>query len=162
MRVPTWIYVLTLVGLIIGNMKVYQTIFTPPVLKVNVFTVGRGTATLVQNPNRKTVLVDTGPDASILRALGLALPIWQRDIDAVILTSTKKNFAGGLPNVMSRYHVAHTYSDGTHFTLDSATSIDISSPGSFTISYGTSVFTVSSSTPAGVYVSDGKTVTQLD
>ena len=62
----------------------------------------------------KTILVDTGPDAGILRALGLALPMWQRSIDAVILTGTKTSFVGGLPEVQDRYRVSKNYAYWQH------------------------------------------------
>lgn len=157
MRVPTWIYVLVFIGLLIANVKVYQTIFAEPVLTVSVLEAGKSNAVLIKSPGGKTVLIDTGSDASILRALGSALPMWQRKIDAVILTSPKKTFAGGLPDVMNRYHVTRTFSTGTSFSLD-AVSINILAPATLTISYGSTSFKISSSTPAGVYISDGVSI----
>lgn len=159
MRVPTWIYFLIFIGLLIGNVKVYQTIFAEPVLKVAILEAGKSNAVLVKSPNGKTALIDTGSDASILRALGITLPMWQRKIDAVILTSTKKTFAGGLPDVMSRYHVTQTFSADTSFSLGSV-SIKILAPATLTISYGSTVFNISSSTPSGIYTSNGEIVTK--
>lgn len=159
MHIPTWIYFFVFVGLLIGNVKVYQTIFAEPVLTVSVLEAGKTNAVLIKSPGGKTILIDTGSDASILRALGSALPMWQRRIDAVILTSTKKTFSGGLPDVQNRYHVTRTFSTGTSFSLDSI-SITILAPATLTISYGSSVLNISSSTPVGVYTSDGQTVTK--
>ncbi len=165
MRVPTWMYVLVCIGLLIGNVKVYQAVFAEPVLTVTVLPVGPAAkpsnAILVRSPNGKTVLIDTGPDASILRALGSALPMWQRHIDTVILTSTKKAFVGGLPDIVSRYKVSNqiTVTESQRLAFDNA-SIDIFPPDTLILSYGVTSFKISSSTPAGIYISDGKTVTQ--
>jgi len=166
MRVPTWLYFLVFTGLLIGNVKVYQTLFAKPVLTVSVLKVGKAesgnSATLVRTPSGKILLIDVGPDASIVRALGLALPPWQRRIDLVILTSTKSAFAGGLPALESRYHVSKridigdsTAPYGSRLTPDSDIFINIIAPSTFTVSYGSTIFSISSSTSKGVYTSDG-------
>lgn len=170
MRIPTWIYLLICIGLLIGNVKVYQAIFAPQVLTVTVLQVGPvakpSNAILVRSPNGKTILIDTGPDASILRALGSSLPMWQRHIDTVILTSTKKAFVGGLPDVQSRYRVSRVIRVGDDISYDTPLLFEnfraiVTSPGIFSLSYGVSVFKISSSTPSGTYISDGKTITQI-
>ena len=159
-------YIVLFIVLLVGNILVYQAIFAPNILKVTVLDVGKGSAALVQIPNNKTFLIDAGPDASILRALGATLPMWQRKIGAVILTGTKSALVGGLPALESRYHIGNridigseTIPYGASLMFDNSR-IKIISPGTFTISYGTSVFNISSSTPAGVYISDGQTVTK--
>ncbi len=164
---PVSFYLLLFFGLVIGNIAIYRTIFAPRVLQMAVLEVGKGDATLVRTPNGKTILIDTGPDASILRALGAALPMWQRRIDAVILTGTKKASAGGLPEVESRYRVSTiTRVGGSDFPYGSSLSLDgslikIIAPATLSISYGSSVFNISSSTPPGVYISDGLAMKQL-
>src|SRR3989344_7589612 len=86
-ELPRSFYIVFFFIFIAGNISVYQAILAPPVLEVAVLEVGKGNAVLVHTSHDKIILIDTGPDASILRALGSALPMWQRDIDAVILTS---------------------------------------------------------------------------
>ena len=116
----------------------------------------------MHTPDGKTILVDTGPDAGILRALGLALPMWQRSIDAVILTGTKTSFVGGLPEVQDRYRVSKimrigntTTPYGTSLLFDNAR-IKIIAPATLSIFYGATTFNISSSTPAGIYISNGQ------
>ncbi len=142
-KLPTSFWTLLLVGLIFANVSVYKTIFAPRVLTVTVLGVGKGNATLLQTPTRKTILIDTGPDASILRALGGTLPMWRRDIDAVILTSSAAGSAGGLPSVQSRYHVSQIIRIGgadtpygSTFELESSR-IQIFAPSLFTLNYET-------------------------
>ncbi len=90
--------------------------------------------------------------------------MWQRNIDAVILTGTKTSFVGGLPEVESRYRVGARmhFGDavvpyGTSLTFDGFR-IEIISPGTLIVSYGATLFTISSSTPAGTYISDGVSI----
>lgn len=143
--------------LLATNFLIFQAILAPRTLEVTVLEVGKGDATLVRNPNGKTLLVDTGPDASILRALGTALPPWQRTIDALVLTSEKAGAVGGLQDVVSRYHVptpvrfgtaAVPY--GTRFAFNDIY-ITVLAPDIFTIFYGATFLSISSTTPKGVY-----------
>ncbi len=154
---PRGFYWILFALFIVANVNVYRAIFAPQVLAVTVLEVGKGDATLLQTQTGKTILIDTGPDASILRALGSALPMWQRKIDAVILTSSGARSAGGLPSLQSRYHISKIIRIGnavtpygSYFLFDTSR-IEILAPSTFTISYGTSVFKISSSTPKGVY-----------
>lgn len=146
-------------------------IFAPHVLTVTVLEVGPpaggGDATLVRGPDGEMLLIDTGPDAGILRALGTALPPWQRSLDSVVLTSTKKSSAGGLIDVTNRYHIStpvyfgtKTVPYGMRLVLDDSY-IKIVSPAAFNISYGAASLKISSSTPKGVYVLDGKATTKV-
>ena len=91
--------------LVAGNVSVYREIFAPRELEVRVFTTGKSTVLLLHSPQGTTFLIDTGPDAQILRILGRTLPEWQRHIDAIILTSVTPRTAGGLPTILSNYRV---------------------------------------------------------
>ena len=163
---PLGLYILLLCGLLIANVTIYRAIFAPRVLEISVLEVGKGNATLVQTPNGKTLLIDTGPDASILRALGAALPFWQRRVDAVALTSDKTASVGGLQDVKNRYavptpiHFGTDISYGTRLTLDSV-QITIIYADLLSISYGSTSLLISSTTPKGVYISDGTTITKI-
>ena len=150
--------------LLAANICVYQALFAPQILQISVFDVGKGNSVLVQTPNKKTILIDAGPDASILRSIGTSLPEWQKNIDVVALTSAKTNFTGGLPEVLNKYHAPAPISFGTsdspygsHISLD-AVSIKIIAPATLTISFGNTSLSISSSTPKGVYTSNGKTI----
>ncbi len=161
-RLPKIFYTVLILILIAANICVYQTIFTPHTLQISVLNVGKGNSVLIRTPNKKTILIDTGPDASILRALGTTLPEWQRTIDIIILTGTKSNFTGGLPEVQNKYHTpTHIYFGtpafpyGSQISLDSV-SIKIIAPATLTISFGSASLQISSSTPKGVYAPDGK------
>ncbi|MCX6787291.1 MAG: hypothetical protein NTY93_02065 [Candidatus Kaiserbacteria bacterium] len=160
-------YLILFFILIAGNIFIYKTISEPHILIVNVLEVGeKGDAILIRTPSGKTLLVDVGPDASILRALGAALPMWQRRIDVIALTSEKTAQTGGLQDVKNRYHIPTPIHFGTagmpygaHLTLDGV-SVAVFYTGLLNISYGSISLSISSSTPKGVYTSDGKVITK--
>ena len=68
--------------------------------------------------NRVTVLIDTGNDASILRALGTALPFGTRHIDVLVLTDTGAAQIGGLPFIRERYTIGAIAHPGDRVTID--------------------------------------------
>jgi beta-lactamase superfamily II metal-dependent hydrolase len=185
---PISLYIVLFFLLIAGNVSIYREIFAPRVLKMTVLDVGKGDAILLRTPDGSTMLIDAGPDASILRALGENLPEWQKSIDTVILTSAVAATARGLPDVMSRYHVSmfiragspgsksvedalaaaasaetdlrqSTIPYGSRLTLGHV-HVDLISPVSLNISYGSTSFNISSSTPKGTYISNGETITK--
>jgi hypothetical protein len=141
-----------LCGLILINIPIYEAVSTPPRFEVTVLAVGKGQATLVRSSRGKTLLINTGADASILRALGSTLPEWQRTIDGVLLTSTKNDAAGGLPSVMSHYTVLRqiTLSHDEYLIFDKTIVIDVLSPTTVSIRHGTDRLTIGSSTPESV------------
>ena len=185
---PRSFYLILFVILIAGNISVYRTIFTPNVLKISVLEMDKkGSAVLVQNSGGTTILINTGPDASILRALGSEFPPWKRRIDVVLLTSITTQTAGGLPEVLNRYHVSTlirsstqgsrsleaslaaaadaekgmhqiTALFGERLALSRDVYITAISPDTFSISYGATLFKISTTTPTGVYISDGNSI----
>ena len=164
---PRIVPLLIFCGLLIANISIYRAVYAPKMSEIRVFSVGKGNAIIVQTPRNKTLLIDAGSDAGILRVLGSVLPMWRRSIDAVILTSADTKSTGGLPDVTSRYHTpapvrfgARTSSIpyGTTLTFDTDMHITVIAPHTLTISYGATAFAFSSSTPALTYRTDGVSV----
>ncbi|MFI5260249.1 MAG: hypothetical protein ACHQU0_00410 [Candidatus Paceibacteria bacterium] len=162
---PVYFYLALFCGLVALNLSIYELVFAPRVFRVSVFGAGEGASAqagnpaLLQSPGGKTLLIDTGPDASILRALGGTLPEWSRNIDEVILTSQKAAFSGGIRAIESRYRIGDRTSVGgkdipygTAFDFDGGAEITVISPGSFRIARGTDSFTISSTTEPRTYV----------
>jgi competence protein ComEC len=69
--------------------------------------VGQGDAIFIQTPDGVQVLIDGGPDDSVLRALGEVLPWGDRSLDMVIGTHPDKDHVAGLVDVLERFAVAH-------------------------------------------------------
>jgi len=74
-------------------------------LDVYFLNVGQGDATLFYTETREVILVDGGPDMSVLYELGKSLPFYERTIDLMILTHPDSDHLNGLLDVLERYRV---------------------------------------------------------
>lgn len=165
--------------LLVANWLVYRTLFVPDTFQVSMLDVGEGktvgNVVLVRKPGGETILIDTGPDASILRTLGKELPPWQRRIDVVVLTSATIGSAGGLPEVLSRYQVSNLIRFGGEGSkaLESTLAASVNSEKGLreirstknqrlTFDADTYIDILSSQNgPASVYFTHGGTTTQM-
>lgn len=76
-------------------------------LHVYFLDVGQGDAQLIQGPNGRQVLIDGGPDKTILQRLGEVMPFNDRTIDVLILSHAHADHVNGLIEVLQRYEVAN-------------------------------------------------------
>ena len=67
--------------------------------------VGQGDAIFVETPSGKQVLIDGGPDETILQRLGEVMSFYDRTIDLVINTHPDADHLAGLLSVLERYKV---------------------------------------------------------
>src|SRR3989344_2938520 len=77
----------------------------PHALQIFFFDVGQGDGILVRTVNGQNVLIDGGPDRSIVYKLEKALPWYDRTIDVVILTHPHADHVAGLIEVAKRYNI---------------------------------------------------------
>lgn len=96
-----------LILLAIANLFIWNAGDTPTDLTVTFLDVGQGDAILIETPDEYQVLIDGGPDTSILRELGEALPAFDRSIDMIIPTHPDRDHIGGFPEVFARYEIGH-------------------------------------------------------
>lgn len=75
-------------------------------LTVAFLDVGQGDGIFIETPDGVQVLIDGGPDATVLRELGGVMGVGDRSIDVVIGTHPDKDHVAGLVDVLSRYQVA--------------------------------------------------------
>lgn len=68
--------------------------------------VGQGDAILIQKATTQ-VLIDGGPDNSVVNCLGKYMPYWDRTIELVILTHPQADHYEGLIDVFKSYKVAN-------------------------------------------------------
>lgn len=90
-------------------------VFAVPVpygLTVSFLDVGQGDAIFIQTGDGVELLIDGGPDSSVLRGLGNQMPFWDRRIDAVVATHPDKDHIGGLVDVLKRYDVGTIVESG--------------------------------------------------
>ncbi|MDI6592014.1 MAG: ComEC/Rec2 family competence protein [Patescibacteria group bacterium] len=77
----------------------------PHLLEVNFFDVGQGDAIFIETPKRYQILIDGGPDSTILEKLRKKMPFWDRSIDLIILTHPEEDHLAGLLEVLKRYKI---------------------------------------------------------
>ncbi|KKQ79907.1 MAG: putative hydrolases of metallo-beta-lactamase fold protein [Parcubacteria group bacterium GW2011_GWC2_38_7] len=78
---------------------------TEKLLVVDFLNVGQGDAIYIRTPDDVDVLIDGGPDNSILNELGAVMPFWDKEIDLMILTHPHSDHVNGLVEVLRRYKV---------------------------------------------------------
>jgi len=78
---------------------------THGLLKISVFDIGQGDAILIQTPNNQQILIDGGPNQTIINNLGGELPFWDRNIDMLVSTHPHADHISGLIEVLDRYNV---------------------------------------------------------
>ncbi|HDZ54372.1 MAG TPA: MBL fold metallo-hydrolase [Candidatus Nealsonbacteria bacterium] len=77
----------------------------PRFLEVTFFDVGQGDAIFIETPQGHQILIDGGPDSTVLEKLGKEMPFWDRTIDLVILTHPEHDHFAGLLQVLKRYKI---------------------------------------------------------
>lgn len=74
-------------------------------LRIDFLNVGQGDAILIRTPTQQKILIDGGPNDSVLSELGKILPVWDRNLDLVVATHLDADHIAGLVSVLERYRV---------------------------------------------------------
>jgi len=67
--------------------------------------VGQGDAIFIRTSTGANILIDGGPDDSVLNCLSKHMPFWDKKIQAIILTHPHADHFTGLISVVKRYNV---------------------------------------------------------
>ncbi|MBI2640004.1 MAG: MBL fold metallo-hydrolase [Candidatus Sungbacteria bacterium] len=86
-------------------------------LRVHFFDVGQGDAIFVEAENGNQVLIDGGPNGSVLAKLGEVMPFWDKSIDIVILTHPHADHLDGLIEVLKRYDIDMVLETGVSHSI---------------------------------------------
>jgi competence protein ComEC len=82
-------------------------------LHVHFLDVGQGDAIFIEGPQGQQILVDGGPEPSVLLSqLGQRMPFWDHSLDLVVLTHPEVDHVGGLVDVLERYDVGLVLDSG--------------------------------------------------
>lgn len=85
-------------------------------LIIHFFDVGQGDGIFFELPGSHIqVLIDGGPNGSILSKLGSVMPFWDRTIDLVILTHPHADHVDGLIDVLKRYDIGMVIESGVAY-----------------------------------------------
>lgn len=77
-------------------------------LSVCFFDVGQGDSALIQKGDYQ-ILIDGGPDQSVLAEMGQVMPFYDRTIEEVVLTHPHNDHLRGLNEVVDRYKIKVVY-----------------------------------------------------
>lgn len=89
---------------ILAWLAVYD-LYQSRFFEVDFFDVGQGDAVFVETPWNHQILIDGGPDSTILEKVAKNLPFWDNDLDLIILTHPEEDHLTGLIEVLKRYKV---------------------------------------------------------
>ena len=84
-------------------------------LKVYFLNVGQGDAEYIKTPGGKDILIDGGPDTSVLNELGKVMDFGDREINLVILTHPHADHLTGLLEVLKRYKIDEVWETGVEY-----------------------------------------------
>jgi competence protein ComEC len=75
------------------------------VLTFAVLNVGQGDSLYIEGPTGERIVIDSGPDDSLLRELPKVMPLFDRSLDAVIETHPDADHISGFADLLKRYEV---------------------------------------------------------
>ena len=81
-------------------------------LKVAFLDVGQGDAIFVEAPNGNQVLIDGGPNKTVLRELAKQMPFYDRSIDGIVITHPHLDHYGGLVDILDNYKIGFEMDSG--------------------------------------------------
>ena len=87
-------------------------------LRVSFFNVGQGDSIFIQTADKKDILIDGGPDKTVIKKLGKAMPFWDRTIDLIIITHPHSDHISGLIEVIKRYKIKEIFYTGVSYNSE--------------------------------------------
>ncbi len=96
----------------IFGLWLYINIAPPPQFKAVFLNIGQGDSALIFLENGAKILVDCGPDRTILRKLNEYLRFFDRQIEYLLVTHPDLDHYGGCIDVLRRYEVKNIFING--------------------------------------------------
>ena len=107
------IHVAILLGLFVFAFSTYSIASQKDgLLKIYFLDVGQGDAMFMETPAGSQILIDGGPDRSVIRELGEVMPFYDRSVDMVISTHPDSDHVAGLIEILKRYEVSKILETG--------------------------------------------------
>ncbi len=97
-----------------------QSVTPSDILSVSFLDIGQGDAIYIRAPNGNDILIDGGPDDSVVQQLASVMPVFDHDIDMIIETHPDKDHVAGLVSIFQHYDVKKFL----HSEIESGTSFD--------------------------------------
>ena len=84
-------------------------------LKIYFLNVGQGDSEYIKTPSGQDILIDGGPDTSVLNELGKVMDFGDREINLVILSHPHADHLTGLLEVINRFKVDEVWETGVDY-----------------------------------------------
>lgn len=81
-------------------------------LTIVILNIGQGDAIYIRTPHGNDILVDGGPDRTVLNELGMVMPPFDHTIEYVIASHPDADHIAGLMEVTDNYDIAHLITNG--------------------------------------------------
>lgn len=112
-KIKILLIILSCLLLAVGCWLYYQ--YQEQKFEIIFFNVGQGDSALINLPGNNEILIDGGPDATVLYKLGKYLPVYNRDIELMLLTHPHTDHVTGLNFVLDRYKVKQIMYTGVKY-----------------------------------------------
>jgi competence protein ComEC len=101
--------------LVILNIAIWHTLsFSHQFLTVSFLNVGQGDGIYIKAPNKTELVIDGGPDQTLLSELGRVRPFFDRSIDMIIVTNPDKDHYAGFIDMLDRIDTTALLEPGTN------------------------------------------------
>lgn len=84
-------------------------------LLVSFLDIGQGDAIYIRTPDDYQIIIDGGPDTTILEEISEVMPLYNRTIDLVVLSHPHADHVNGLVEILKRYDVKRVMMTGTPY-----------------------------------------------
>lgn len=81
-------------------------------LKIVFLDIGQGDSIFIESPTGNQILIDGGPNRSVLSALGRIMSFYDKNIDAIIATHPDADHVGGFSSIVNNYSVDEYFNNG--------------------------------------------------
>lgn len=85
----------------------------PHQLTFAVLDIGQGDALFIQSPTGTQILVDGGPPRKLLSRLSRVMPLFDKKIDAIVITNPDADHIAGFLDLLKVYKVGQVFDSGT-------------------------------------------------
>ena len=111
------LFLFTVLGVFCAVVWVLVFAQTPSgLLKVVVLDVGQGDAIYIESPSGEQMLIDSGPDDSVLRALPKVMPLFDHSLDVALETHPHADHITGFVDLLKRYSVGSFIEPGVVYS----------------------------------------------
>ena len=114
-----WLFVVGILFLL--NVFAWNEVFvlaSDNYLDVYFLNVGQGDSAFAETPENHQIIIDGGPDASVLTEISKIMPFWDKDIDLVVLSHPEKDHMQGLLEILKKYKANYILWSGIEKTSD--------------------------------------------